>query len=85
MAKRKKKTEVELVAQLIRICKRLVRKFSPDTIQSELGRVYEEYAALSQTEAEVEFWMKCYRASYNLASGMNKWGHEMVEEMMEEE
>ena len=34
---------------------RLTRKFAPDEIQAELGRVYEEYSAAGDSEAEVEF------------------------------
>ena len=71
--------------QLASIIIRLTRKYSPDVIQAELARVYEEYSVASQSEDEVEFWLKCSRASYNLSSGMNKWAHEMIEDMEEDE
>ena len=72
-------------AQLASIVVRLTRKFAPDEIQAELGRVYEEYSAAGDSEAEVEFWLKCSRASHNLSSGMNKWAHEMIEDIEEGE
>ena len=84
MAKRKK-TQVEQLARLEQILIRVTRKFSPDTIQGMLGQIYEEYSVVGETEAEVEFWLKCRQASRNLSSGMNKWAHEMVEDMLEEE
>ena len=58
----------------------LVRKFRPDEILHELSVVYEEYSIASETEAEVEFWLKCGRATGNLSSGMEKWLDEMVED-----
>ena len=71
--------------QLVSIVVRLTRKFSPDVIQGELARIYEEYSVAGDSEAEVEFWLKCSRASHNLSSGMNKWAHEMIEDMEEGE
>lgn len=81
MAKSKKSKEQRLAS----IVNRLTRKFSPDMIQAELARVYEEYSIASTTEPEVEFWFKCARASRNLSSGMNKWGHDMVEDLAEDQ
>lgn len=63
---------------------RLAHKFRPDEILHELSVVYEEYSVASDTEAEVEFWLKLSRAHRNLASGANKWLYEMVEEQEEE-
>ena len=74
-----------LAQRLASIVVRLTRKFAPDEIQAELGRVYEEYSAAGDSEAEVEFWLKCSRASHNLSSGMNKWAHEMIEDIEEGE
>ena len=71
--------------QLARILNTLTRKYSPDQIQHQLGEVYEEYSAAGESEPEVEFWLKCSRASHNLSSGMNKWAHEMIEDMEEGE
>ena len=79
-----KKTEAEQLEKLRRIVVRITRKFAPDVIQGQLANVYDEYSAASDSEEEVEFWLKCHRASQNLAGGMNKWAHEMVEDMMEE-
>jgi len=64
---------------------RLSRKFRPDQILHELSVLYEEYSAAGATESEVEFWLKCSRATGNLASGMNKWLYETVDEEEEDE
>ena len=72
-------------SKLRTIIGRLTRKFSPDTIQVELGKAYEQNSDGSSTELEQEFWEKCSRASFNLASGMNKWAHEMVEDMEDDD
>lgn len=72
-------------SKLSTIIGRLTRKFSPDTIQAELAKAYDLNSAGSGAEAEGEFWLKCSRASFNLASGMNKWAHEMVEDMEDED
>jgi hypothetical protein len=73
------------IAKLQSIMNRLSRNFRPDEILHELSVVYEEYAIVSPTEAEAAFWLKCGRATGNLASGMDKWLDEMVEEQEEEE
>lgn len=80
-----KKKKIFPEERLQRVVNRLIRKFRPDQIQHALGNVYEEYSVGSLTEAEVDFWLKCARASRNLSSGMDKWLYEMVEEMEEEE
>ena len=72
-------------SKLHNIVMRLTWKFSPDVIQGELARIYEEYSVAGESEPEVEFWLKCSRASHNLSSGMNKWAHEMIEDMEEGE
>lgn len=77
-----KKTPEQRLASIVI---RLTRKHSPDVIQIALAKTYEEYDAAAPTEIEGEFWMKCSRASFNLASGMNKWAHDMIEELEEEE
>ena len=77
-----RKTESQKLASIV---VRLTRKFSPDVIQRELARIYEEYSTMGESEPEVEFWLKCSRASHNLSSGMNKWAHEMIEDMEEGE
>lgn len=71
--------------KLYSIVVRLTRKSSPDVIQGELAKVYEEYSAYGDSESEVEFWLKCSKASHNLSSGMNKWAHEMIEDIEEGE
>jgi hypothetical protein len=45
---------------------------------------YEEYSIGASSEAEVEFWLKCSRATSNLSSGTEKWLGEMIEEQEEE-
>jgi hypothetical protein len=77
------KTYTQKKIKLANIVKRLTRKFSPDEIQAELGLAYETNSIVSTTEPELEFWLKCSKASFNLSSGMNKWGHEMWEEINE--
>lgn len=79
------KTYVQKKIKLANIIKRLTRKFSPDEIQAELAMAYETNSLVSTTEPEAEFWLKCARASNNLSSGMNKWGHDMIEEVEEGE
>lgn len=63
---------------------RLSRKYRPDEILHELSVLYEEYSIAGATEAEVDFWLKCSRATGNLSSGTEKWLHEMIEEQEEE-
>jgi hypothetical protein len=70
--------------KLQRIVGRLGRKFSPDDILHELSMIYEEYSIGSSSEAEVEFWLKCSRATGNLSSGTEKWWGEMIEEQEDE-
>ena len=72
-----KKTQQQKLQSIVN---RLARKFRPDEILHELSVIYEEYSIASPTEAEVEFWLKCGRATGNLSSGMEKWLDEMVEE-----
>lgn len=63
---------------------RLTRKFKPDDILHEMSVRYEEYSIGASSEAEVEFWLKCSRATSNLSSGTEKWLGEMIEEQEEE-
>lgn len=77
MAK-KKKTQQE---KLYRIVARLTRKFQPDDILHEMSVLYEEYSVGSKTEAEMEFWLKCSRATGNLSSGTEKWFDEAQEDL----
>ncbi|NRH21525.1 hypothetical protein HOO68_05800 [Candidatus Gracilibacteria bacterium] len=35
---------------------------------------------MSRSAAEQEFWIKCERSTGNLASGMEKWLEEMIDE-----
>jgi hypothetical protein len=71
--------------KLYRIVERLMRKFKPDDILHEMSVIAEEYSAGGDTEAEVEFWLKCSRALSNLSSGTEKWLMEGMEEELEEE
>jgi hypothetical protein len=71
--------------KLYRIIGRLTRKFKPDDILHEMSVRYEEYSIGAGSEAEVEFWLKCSRATGNLSSGTEKWLDEMVEEGQEED
>lgn len=70
--------------KLYRIIGRLTRKFKPDDILHEMSVRYEEYSIGAKSETEVEFWLKCSRATENLSSGTEKWLNEMVEEQEEE-
>jgi hypothetical protein len=63
---------------------RLSRKWKPDDILYELSMLYEEFSIRSTSEAEVEFWLKCSKATKNLSGGMEKWLGEMEEEQEEE-
>jgi len=63
---------------------KLARKVPPDDILHALSVLYEEYSVGSDSEAEVEFWLKCSRATANLSSGMEKWMEEMKEEQEDE-
>jgi hypothetical protein len=76
-----KKTQQQ---KLYSIVGRLLRKFKPDDILHEMSVVCEEYSAGGDTEAEVEFWLKCSRAMGNLSSGTEKWLAEAIEEEQEE-
>lgn len=64
---------------------RLAKKYKPDDILHELSTLYEEYSIGAGSEAEVDYWLKCARATGNLSSGMEKWFAELVEEKEEEE
>jgi hypothetical protein len=80
--KRKRKSQQERLRSII---ERLSKRFLPDDILYELSILYEEFSVGSETEAEVEFWLKCSRATGNLSSGMEKWYDEMKEEKEEGE
>lgn len=67
------------------IMKRVTRNFNPDDILYELSLIYEGKSVEGDTEAEVEFWLKCSRACTNLSSGMEKWFDEAIDEEREEE
>lgn len=64
---------------------RLSKKYPPDDILHELSVIYEEYSVGSDSEAEVDFWLKCSRATANLSSGAEKWIGEMKDEQEDEE
>jgi len=63
---------------------RLSKEFKPDDILYELSMLYEEFSIGSTSEAEIEFWLKCSKATKNLSGGMEKWLGEMEEEQEEE-
>jgi len=63
---------------------KLAKKYKPDDILHELSMTYEEYSLMSKSEAEIEFWLKCSRATANLSSGTEKWFEEMREEQEDE-
>jgi len=71
-------------AKLQSILDRVTRKYSPDDILYELSVLYEANSAAGDTEAEVDYWLKCSRATRNLSSGMEKWLAEAIEEEKEE-
>jgi hypothetical protein len=76
-----KKTQQQRLQSIIG---RISRKYKPDDILHELSVLYEEYSIGASSEAEVEFWLKCSRATGNLSSGTEKWLYEMIEEQEEE-
>ena len=57
---------------------KLARKVPPDDILHALSVLYEEYSVGSDSEAEVEFWLKCSRATANLSSGMENSLHYLL-------
>ena len=67
-------------SQLTNILERLAKKYKPDDILHELSIIYEEYSIGASSEAEIEFWLKCSKATGNLSSGTEKWLNEMIEE-----
>jgi len=69
---------------LQRALERLSKKFSPDTMLVELGKIYEKNMAESVEDAEYDYWEKCAKAVLNLASGMHKWGTELLDELEDE-
>jgi hypothetical protein len=77
----KKSQQDELYNSLVK----LTKKFLPDDILYELSLVYENISVNSESEAEVEFWLKCSKTTANLSGGMEKWFGEMNEEKNEEE
>lgn len=70
-------------SQLTNTIMRIAKKYKPDDILHELSIIYEEYSIGSSSGAEVEFWLKCSKATGNLSSGTEKWLNEMVEEQDE--
>lgn len=81
MATQKKKKSQQ---QLQNIIGKINRIYRPDEILHELSVLYEEYSIASKSEAEVDFWLKCSRATGNLSSGTDKWFYEMAEDLEEE-
>jgi hypothetical protein len=71
--------------KLYRIVGKLLSKFRPDDILHEMSVICEQHSVDSDTEAEVEFWLKTSKATGNLRNGTEKWWDEMIEEMGEEE
>jgi hypothetical protein len=80
MAKKKRSYRAKK-KELASIVRRLTNVFAPGDIQAALAKQYEDLSLVSKTEAEEEFWFKCFRASQNLSSGMHKWGHEMIDDL----
>lgn len=80
-AKPKRKSQDE---KLVSIIRRLTRKFAPGVIQEALGDEYERLSGYAR-DPEYMFWEKCQRASHNLASGMNKWAQQLLDELEEGE
>lgn len=81
MAKKKKKTKKQKIRKssistLVQLC----REFSPDSLLKVMAKEYKKYPSLSRSEAEHEYWIKVSRSSANLASGMEKWLNEMIDE-----
>lgn len=58
----------------------LVRKYHPFQIQKALARHYGVLLEHAGSGEEGEYWLKVYKSSANLASGMEKWLDEMEEE-----
>jgi len=77
MRKRKKRA----TRSKLGILRELAREYLPSQILETLAREYRGYPRRSSTGAEQEFWIKVSRSTANLASGMDKW----VEEWLDEE
>lgn len=77
-----KKTQQQKLRNIII---RLSKKFEPDDILWEMSQLYDEFSAVGETEAEVEYWLKLSRATANLSSGAEKWKDEMIDELEDEQ
>lgn len=81
----RKKTAAQEHKQLVESISKLSRTNRPSEILKRLSIVYEEYSAAAESEAEVDFWLKCSRACSNLSSGTEKWLYEMIDEQEEDD
>lgn len=79
MAKRRKRTQ-QSVNGLREKLLPLLRSVAPHTILGIMSREYGAYMRKSRSDAEHEFWLKATRSSGNLASGMEKWLDEWMDE-----
>jgi hypothetical protein len=77
MRKRKRKSSKK--PKLLAL-KTLARHYLPGTLLKVLAKEYKKYPGKSHTDAEHEFWIKVSRSTANLASGMEKWVGEWVDE-----
>lgn len=62
---------------------KLVKKYHPYEIQRELAKQYDMMLRYVGSGGEEEYWIKISKSSRNLASGMEKWLDELIEELEE--
>lgn len=79
MAKRRKRTQ-KSVSELRGKLLPLLKSAAPHIILGIMSREYGTYMRKSRSDAEHEFWLKATRSSGNLASGMEKWLDEWMDE-----
>lgn len=72
-------------SKLVGIISKLSRTYRPSEVLAELSTIYEEYSAASKSESEVDYWLKCSRATANLSSGTEKWLYEFIDELEEDD
>lgn len=78
--KRKRKKRLASRDEVEKVIRKVVETATPHTILGAINKIYKKYPSLSRSAAEQEFWIKCERSTGNLASGMEKWLEEMIDE-----
>lgn len=80
MARKKKRKSGLSNEELKRKLLPLVREVVPHHILGMMSKEYSTYLRKSRSDAEHEFWIKISRSTANLASGMEKWLEEWLDE-----